>query len=158
MCLVIFVTSFHDDDGSVNSAVIIEATVATLSLVLIFIIIIVIVVMCRRRMKSRRTCSINDRAIHQLSVLNTSVQSQHNYTNCNLSSQLRHQIYPTPRLEVVNALCIPTWLNSTACRTMMHLELMWNGCDVIITPNPSYAINPNSLQAGRKFNYQYDYT
>ena len=42
--------------------------------------------------------------------------------------------------------------------SMMHLELMWNGCDVIITPIPSYAVNPNSLQTGRKFNYQYDYT
>ena len=32
-----------------------------------------------------------------------------------------------------------------------------NGCDIIITPNPSYAVCPNSLQSGKASEYQYDY-
>ena len=29
--------------------------------------------------------------------------------------------------------------------------------NVIITPNPSYSVNPNSLQSGKESEYQYDY-
>ena len=31
------------------------------------------------------------------------------------------------------------------------------GCDVKITPNPSYAVGPNSSETGNKCEYQYDY-
>ena len=31
------------------------------------------------------------------------------------------------------------------------------GCDVIITPNPSYAVGPNSSETGKECEYQYDY-
>ena len=31
------------------------------------------------------------------------------------------------------------------------------GCDVIITPNPSYAVRPNSSETGKECEYQYDY-
>ena len=31
------------------------------------------------------------------------------------------------------------------------------GPNVTITPNPSYSIDPNSLQSGKELEYQYDY-
>ena len=31
------------------------------------------------------------------------------------------------------------------------------GSNVIITPNPSYTVDPNSLQSGKEFEYQYEY-
>ena len=30
------------------------------------------------------------------------------------------------------------------------------GSNVIITPNPSYSVDPNSLQSGKESDYQYD--
>ena len=155
--MVILATSIYNGDGSVNAAVIIGTIAATLSL--IFIIIIVIVVMCRRRKISRRSCSIHDRAIPPMPTHSTSVQSQLNHTDCNLTSQLRHQINPTSRVEVVNVLYASTTVKSPiqlqghdASRTDV------NDCNVIITPNPLYAVSSNSLQTGnRKSEYQYNY-
>ena len=157
--MVIVATSIDGGGGGlVNVAVIIGAILTTLLLILI--IITVMVVVCRRR--KIRACSTHGRAIPQLPTHNSSVQSQHDRTNRDMSSQLRGQINPTSRIEAVNALYILTTVKSLGSILQQHhvasrIDHVMNGCDVIITPNPSYAINPNSLQTGRKAKCQYDY-
>ena len=55
-------------------------------------------------------------------------------------------------MEVFNALYIPTQVKSVdSCITIQH------ACDVIITPNPSYSVGPNSSETGKECEYQYDY-
>ena len=148
--MVILATSIYNGDGSVNAAVIIGTIAVTLSL--IFIIITVIVVMCRRRKISRRSCSIHDRAIPPMPTHSTSVQSQLNHTDCNLTSQLRHQITPTSRVEVVNVLYTSTTVKSpTQLQGHYASRTDVNDCNVI-------AVSSNSLQTGnRKSEYQYNY-
>ena len=158
--MFIVATSVDNDGGSVSVAVIIGVIVATL--LLIFIIITIMVIMCRRRKVSRRACSTRGRAIPQLPTHNSSVQSQCNHTDRDLLSQLRGRNNPTSRIEVVNALYIPTAVKSVGSILQQHhdtsrIDHDVNGSDVIITPNPSYPINPHSLQTGRKTKCQYDY-
>ena len=56
---------------------------------------------------------------------------------------------PTSKLETVNALYMPFEIKSVDS-SLKH-------DDVIITPNPSYAVGPNSSETGKKCEYQYDY-
>ena len=62
---------------------------------------------------------------------------------------------PLARLETVNALYIPTEVKSID--SLLQRIRSRSGPNVIITPNPSYTVDPNSVQSGRESEYQYDY-
>ena len=135
--------SSDNDDDSVSVAVISGAVVGTLLLIIVIIIIIVVIVviiLCnRRRKKFRRKHNFVTKIKQSLHVPNpqqhthdTSHQLQYDHTDSG-TSQLEVEVVLTSKLETIN------------------------GCDVIITPNPLYAVGPNSSETGKKCEYQYDY-
>ena len=66
-------------------------------------------------------------------------------------------------METVNALYIPTDCEVKSIDSILQRinDRSRNGVidsNVIVTPNPSYySVDPNSLQSGKKSDYQYDY-
>jgi len=145
-----------ENDDSV-SAVVIGAVIGTLSLIIIIIIIIILLIVIMtlyRRKKPRRAHDIDDDDITikpnppQYAHI-TAGQSQHDNTDSDGLSQ-GVKVDPSSRLKTVNALHIPTEVTS-----LDSLLKHYHGCDVIITPNPSYATS--QLQTTEKFNQQYDY-
>ena len=133
------VPSSDNDDDSVSVAVISGAIIGTL-LVIIIIIIIVIVMMilCNRRSREH---SIDGEI--KLSSRVSNSQRVHS------TSEDNHTDSGTFKLQTINTLYVPTQVNSVDS-TMQH-------DDVIITPNQSYAVDPNSSETGKECEYQYDY-
>ena len=118
-----------------------------------------VIIMVRR--KSRRAFNIDGKCTTssnlptpQQHTHNTSRQSLQDHTDNNISSQLG--VDPTSRLETVNALYIPTNVKSLDS-LLQNIDDRSRGCDVIITPNPSYAVDPNSLHTKQESEYPYEY-
>ena len=158
--------SSDNNDDSISVAVISGAIVGTLLLIIVMIIVIivmlvVIILLCRRK-KSRKAQNIVNKCVTssnlpnpQQHTHNTSGQSQHDHTDNNAFSQLG--IDPTSRLEIVNALYIPTDVKSLEQHGHDRSRSGVINYDVIITPNPSYILSPNSIQTEKESEYQYDY-
>jgi len=145
-----------ENDDSVSSVVSGAVIVGTMSLIIIIIIIIslVAIMILHRREKPRRAHDIDDDDITikpnpQQYAHITAGQSQHDHTDSGRLSQ-GAKVDPSSRLKTVNALYIPTKVKS-----LDSLLKHDHGCDVIITPNPSYATS--RLQTTEKFNLKYDY-
>ena len=76
--------------------------------------------------------------------------SQHDHTDNGTLSQLGAKVDASKAaMEVLNTLYVPTQVKSVDS-SLQH-------DDVIITPNPSYAVGPNSSETGKECEYQYDY-
>ena len=163
------VPSSDNDDDSVSVAVIIGAIVGTLLLIIIIAIIVIVVIMLckRRRKKSRRTHNIDHKikqplntTDHQQHTHNISDQSQHDHTDSDIL-QLGVAVEPKSKLDTGNALYISSKAKSPDSLPQRHDTITSRtdviGCDVIITPNPSYAVGPNSSETGKECEYQYDY-
>ena len=162
------VPSSDNNDDSISVAVISGAIVGTLIIVMIIviaIILVVIMVLYRGRKKSKEVYNIDDKYVtiqpssnlpnRQQHTHNTSDQSQHDDTDNDASSQLG--VHPTSRLEIVNALYIPTNVKSVEQHGHDRSRSAAIGYNVIITPNPSYILSPNSIQTEKESEYQYDY-
>ena len=153
MTVVSNVPSSDNDDDSVSVAVISGAVVGTLLLIIIIIIIVIIVIVsCYKRKKSRAygvgskvklSSHVSNPQQHAHSTL------KHDHTDSGALSQLGAVVGPTSKLETVNALYMPFEVKSVDS-SLQH-------DDVIITPNPSYAVGPNSSETGKECEYQYDY-
>ena len=124
---------------------------------------IVVIILCnRRRKKSRRTHNIDHKVKQSLNPPNsqqhthdTSDQSQYDYTNSG-KLQFGAEIEPKSKRETINRLYTPVDIDSLLRRhDTSRSDVI--GCDVIITPNPSYAVGPNSSETGKECEYQYDY-
>ena len=90
----------------------------------------------------------------------TSHQSQHDHTD-GTAIQLGAKVKPKSKLETVNAMYISTEVRSLNSLIEHHDTITSRtdviGCGVIITPNPSYAVGPNSSETGKECECQYDY-
>ena len=114
---------------------------------------------------SRRALNIDSKCITSSNLPtpqqhnhNTSRQSLQDHTDNNISSHLG--VDPTSRLETVNALYIPTNVKSLDSLLQKIDDRSRSGVigrDVIITPNPSYAVDPNSLHTKQESEYSYEY-
>ena len=129
---------------------------------------IVVIILCnRRRKRSRRTHNIDHKVKQHLNAPNpqqhthdTSDQSQHDHTSTDSGIlQLGAKVEPKSKLETVNALYISSKVKSLDSLLRRHDTSRSDviGCDVIITPNPSYAVGPNSSETGKECENQYDY-
>ena len=159
------VATSDNDDDLVNVAIIIGAVIGTSLLIIVIIIMVIMMktVCSRRRKESRRSYNFDDNNVTvklsshapntQQHTSNTSGQS-HDHTDTDTLSQLGTKVDPTSRLETVNALYIPTEVKSLDS-LLQHHDVI--GSDVIITPNPSYNVGPNSLDTAKDYEYQYDY-
>ena len=88
----------------------------------------------------------------------TSHQLQYDHTDSD-TTQSGAKVDHISKLETVNALYISSKVKSLdsllRCHDTCRTDVI--GCDVIITPNPSYAVGPNSSETGKECEYQYDY-
>jgi len=155
LLLTIANVSSSENDDSV-SAVVIGAVIGTLSLIIIIIIIksLVAIMTLYRKKKPRRAYDIDDDDITikpnpQQYAHITAGQSQCDNTDSGRLSQ-GAKVDLLSRLKTVNALYVPTEVKS-----LDSLLKRDHGCDVIITPNPSYATS--RLQTIENFDLQYDY-
>ena len=120
------------------------------------------VIFCNRRRKKSRAYEVDDKFKQPLHVLNpqqhTHNISQHDHTDSG-TLQLRVKVGPTSKLEMVNALYISSKVKSLDSLLRRHDTSRSDviGCDIIITPNPSYAVGPNSSETGKECERQYDY-
>ena len=112
------------------------------------------IILCsRRRKRSRRTHNIDHKVNQPLNAPDTSdqSQSQHDHTDRG-TLQLGAEVEPKSKLETVNALYISSKVKSLdsllRCHDTSRSDVI--GCDVIITPNPSYAVGPNSSETGKE--------
>ena len=120
------------------------------------------IILCSRRRKKSRAYEVDDKFKQTLHVLNpqqhTHNISQHNHTDSG-TLQLGTEVGSTSKLETVNSLYISSKVKSLdsllQCHDTSRSDVI--GCDVIITPNPSYAVGPNSSETGKECEYQYDY-
>ena len=112
--------------------------------------------------KSERTCDIDYKVKQPLNTPNpqqhthdTSDQSQHDSDTL----QLGAEVEPRSRLETINTLYVSTKVKSLDSLLRRHDTSRSDviGCVFIITPNPSYAVGPNSSETGKECEYQYDY-
>ena len=91
-------------------------------------------------------------------IVATSHQLQYDHTDSD-TTQSRAEVELTSKLETVNALYISSKVKSLdsllRCHDTSRTDMI--GCDVIITPNPSYAVGLNSSETGKECGYQYDY-
>ena len=152
------VPSSDNDDDSVSVAVISGAVVGTLLLIIIIIILVVIILCSRRRKKSRRAYNIDDKAKLSSHISNNPQQHNHNTSGQSHDHTGSDTLTKVARLETVNALYLPTKVKSLDSLLRQHDTSRTGviGCDVIITPNPSYAVGPNSLETGKECEYQYE--
>ena len=150
----------------VSVAVISGAVVgASLLIIIIIVMITVVIIVLYRRKKSRRIHNTVNKAELSEHVPNL----QQDIYTCNISDQLQYdhtstsqsgaEVEPKSKLETVNALYISSKVKSLdsllRCYNKHGTDVI--GCDVIITPNPSYAVGPNSSETGKKCEYQYAY-
>ena len=118
--------------------------------------------LCRRRKKSRGTHNIDHKVKQPLNAPNpqqhTRDTSQYDHTDSG-TLQLGAKVEPKSKLETVNTLYISSKVKSLDSLLRRHDTSRSDviGCDVIITPNPSYAVGPNSSETGKECKYQYDY-
>ena len=124
-----------------------------------------IMMLCRRKKKSRRMHNIDRKVKQHLNAPNpqqhthdTSDQSQYDYTDSGIL-QIGAKVEPKSKLETVNTLYISSKVKSLDSLLQRHDTSRSDviGCDVIITPNPSYAVGPNSSATRKECEYQYDY-
>jgi len=106
-------------------------------IIIIIIISLVVIITLYRKKKPRRAYDIDDDDITikpnpQQYAHSTAGQSQCDNTDSDGLSQ-GAKVDPSSRLKIVNALYIPTKVKS-----LDSLLKHDHGCDVIITPNPSY--------------------
>ena len=162
------VATSDNDDDLVSVVVISGAVIGTLLLIIVIMIMMIMmkIVCSRRRKESRRSYNIDDNNVTvklsshapntQQHNSNTSGQS-HDHTDTDTLSQLGAKVDPTPREERVNALYIPTEVKSldSLLRRLDASDVI--GSDVIITPNPSCNVGPNSSDTTKGCEYQYDY-
>ena len=144
------------------SVAVISGTIIGTLLIIIFLIIIImtlVIIMVRR--KSRRAFNLDGKCTTssnlptpQQHTHNTSRRSLQDHTDNDVSSQLG--IHPTSRLETANTLYIPTNVKSLDS-LLQKIDDRSRGCDVIITPNPSYTVDPNSLHTKQESEYPYEY-
>ena len=153
MTVVFNVPSSDNDDDSVSVAVISGAVVGTLLLIIIIIIIIIVVIVLYDKRKKSREYGVGNKVKLQLHDSNPQQHAhstlKHDHTDSGALSQLGAVVGPTSKLETVNALYMPFEVKSVDS-SLQH-------DDVIITPNPSYAVGPNSSETGKECEYQYDY-
>ena len=125
------------------------------------------IILCNRRKKYRRANNTDHRVKQSLHVpkpqqntQDTSHQSQHDHTD-GVALQLGAQVKPKSKLETVNAMYTSTEMRSLDSSIEHHGTITSRtdviGCHVIITPNPSYVVGPNSSETGKECEYQYDY-
>ena len=101
------------------------------------------IILCDKIRKKSKAHCIDDEVELSLHVSNPQQcghsTSEHNHTDSGAS-----------KLEgMINSLKIPTRVKSVDS-SLQH-------ADVIITPNPSYVVGPNSSETGKECEYQYDY-
>ena len=147
------------------SVAVISGTIVGTLLIIFLIIIIMMLVIIMVRRKSRRAFNIDGKCTTssnlpnpQQHTHNTSRQSLQDHTDNNISSHLG--VDPTSRLETVNALYIPTNVKSVDSLLQKIDDRSRSGaigCDVMITPNPSYTVDPNSLHNKQESEYPYEY-
>ena len=82
-------------------------------------------------------------------------ETQHGHTGYNALSQ--SEVDSSSRLEVANALYTPPNVKYFEQHSHDRSRSDVIGCNIIITPNPSYIASPNSLQNGKESEHQYDY-
>ena len=61
------------------------------------------------------------------------------------------------RSETVNALYIPADRAVKSIHSLLQRIHNRSGSNVMVTPNPSYAVDPNSSQSEKEFECQYEY-
>ena len=114
-------------------------------------------------MKKSRAYDVDGKVKLPLHVSNpqqlTHGTSQHDHTDSGTLTQLGAEGGPTSKLETVNALYIFSKVKSLDSLLRHHDTSRSDviGCDVIITPIPSYAVGPNSSETGKECEHQYDY-
>ena len=98
---------------------------------------IVVIILCSRRRKKSKALNIDDKPSHIYSII------EHDYTDGDTLPQLRAKANPTSKLETVNALYVSSKVKSLDSLLRRH-----DKCrpDVIVTPNPSYAVGPSLLR------------
>ena len=141
------ISSIENDDDLVSIVVIsILAVIGTLLLIIIILEAVVLLSHKRRRM------SKNDHKPQQHNTTRTG-QSQRDHSNEDILSN-GTKINPVTRLDIINELYI-----SSKTDSLDHSMLVpsVSGCDVTITPNPAYVIDPNPPQTRKKAEQQYDY-
>ena len=150
----------NEDINDSGVAIISGAIVGTLLLTIFIIIMIAMIMLLCSRKKSKRTHNIDDKVNPSSSLPNpqqhthnTSDQSQHDHTDSGTILQTE------PKLETVNVSYISTKVKSLDSLLRRHdtPRTGVTGCDVIITPNPSYTVGPNSSEAGKECEYLYEY-
>ena len=153
MTVVSNVASSDNDDDSVSVAVISGVVVGTLLLIIIIIIIVIVVIILYDKRKKSRAYGVGSKVKLPLHVSNPQQHAhstlKHDHTDSGALSQLGAVVGPTSKLETVNALYMPFEVKSVGS-SLQH-------DDVIITPNPSYAVGPNSSETRKECEYQYDY-
>ena len=147
------VPSSDNDDDSVSVAVISGAVVGTLLLIIIIIIIVIIVIVLYDKRKKSRAYGVGNKVKLHLHDSNPQQHAhstlKHDHTDSGVLSQLGAVVGPTSKLETVNALYMPFEVKSVDSSPQHD--------DVVITPNPSYAVGSNSSETGKECEYQYDY-
>ena len=153
MTVVSSVPSSDNDDDSVSVAVISGAVIGTLLLIIIIIIIVIIVIVSCYKRKKSRAYGVGSKVKLHLHDSNPQQHAhstlKHDHTDSGALSQLGAVVGPTSKLETVNALYMPFEVKSVVS-SLQH-------DDIIITPNPSYAVGPYSSETGKECEYQYDY-
>ena len=143
--------SSDNDDDSVSVAVISGAVVGTLLLIIIIIIIVIIVIVLYDKRKKSRAYDVGSKVKLHLHDSNPQQHAhstlKHDHTDSGALSQLGAVVGPTSKLETVNALYMPFEVKSVDS-SLQH-------DDVIITPNPSYAVGLNSSETGQECEYHY---
>ena len=156
-------TSSDNDDDSISVAVISGAVVgASLLVIVIIVMIVVFMIVLYRRKKSRRihnTVNKVELSEHipnpQQHTHGTSHQLQYDHTDSG-TSQSGAEVELKSKLETVNALYISSKVKSLDSLLRRHDRRRNDviDCDVIITPNPSYVVGPNSSETGKECEYQ----
>ena len=153
MTVVSNVPSSDNNDDSVSVAVISGAVVGTLLLIIIIIIIVIVMIILFDKRKKSRAYGVGSKVKLHLHDSNPQQHAhstlKHDHTDSGALSQLGAVVGPTSKLETVNALYIPFEVK-TVDSSPQH-------DDVVITPNPSYAVGPNSSETGKECEYQYNY-
>lgn len=127
-----------NNSGSVG--VIIGAAVGAL-LLIIAILLLVVMLLCGRRRQSK----IDDKIV---TIKMNSEQPTPNTASKSVN------VDQGSRLERVNELYIPS---EVGCLDHNKSIPSVAGCDVTVTPNPSYAVSPNLLQTSKKSEKQSDH-
>ena len=143
---VVPVSSTNNDDDDMVSIIVISILAIIGTLLIIIIILETVILLLHKRKMSN-----NDHNPHK-DIHNITGQSKHDHSNEGVLSQGVKVDPAASELEtsIVNELYITNKVDHS--RSIPSVS----GCDVTITPNPSYVIDANLLQTGNKPG-QYDY-